>query len=421
MTTSETLADRRPVARPLHLVAVLLGLAGCSPGGEPIKVGILHSFSGTMSQVEPAVAEATLLAVERINAEGGLLGRRVESVVADGRSDWSVFADEADRLITTDGVSVIFGCWTSACRKVVGPVVERHDHLMFYPLQYEGLEQSPNILYTGAAPNQQIIPAVKWSFDNLGRRFFLVASDYVFPRAANEIIRDHATALGADIVGEEYVLLGSADVSEMVAAIVATRPDVILNTINGETNAHFFRELRAAGITPDVIPTMSFSIAEDELRQLGAELVAGDYAAWSYFQSVESEENERFVSDFRERFGPDRVTAGPMEAAYVGVLLWAAAVDRAGTTNPADVRAALSGLTLQAPGGLVVVDPTTNHLWKTVRIGRAREDGQFEIIWTSDGPQRPGPFPGTRSRLEWQGFLDSLSGSWGGRWENPGG
>ncbi len=407
-------------AWPTLAMTVLLGAAGCSPGGEPIKIGVLHSFSGTMSQVEPALADAALLAVERINAEGGLLGRRVEAVVADGQSDWEIFAGEADRLITEEGVSAIFGCWTSACRKTVKLVVEEHDHLMFYPLQYEGLEQSPNIVYTGAAPNQQIIPGVKWSFDNLGPRFFLVASDYVFPRAANEIIRDHAAALGAEIVGEEYVLLGSADVENIVNAIVETQPDVILNTLNGETNGHFFRALQAAGITPDIIPTMSFSVAEEELRQLGSELRVGDFATWNYFQSVESEENERFVAAVRERFGPDRVTEDPMEASYIGVLLWAAAVERAGTTVPTEVREALRGSTYEAPGGLVVVDPDTNHLWKTVRIGRITAGGQFDILWTSNGPQRPAPFPETRSRLEWQQFLDDLSESWGGRWENPG-
>lgn len=402
------------------ITAALLGPAGCSSGGEPIKVGVLHSFSGTMSQVEPAVAEATLLAIERINAEGGPLGRRVEAIVVDGQSDWAVFADEVDHLITEEGVSAIFGCWTSACRKRVKPIVEGHDHLLFYPLQYEGMEQSPNIVYTGAASNQQIIPGVKWSFDNLGRRFFLVASDYVFPRAANEIIRDQAAALGAEVVGEEYLLLGTRDVDGLVEAIIAARPDVILNTINGDTNAHFFRALRAAGITPDVIPTMSFSIAEEEVRQLTPELTEGDYASWNYFQSIVSEENQRFVADFRERFGSDRVTADPMEAAYIGVLLWAAAVEQAGTIDPTAVRTALSGSTLEAPEGLVVVDPATQHLWKTVRIGRIRGDGQFDIVWTSDGPQRPAPFPGTRPRSEWQNFLDSLSGAWGGAWVKPG-
>lgn len=268
---------------------------------QPIKVGVLHSLTGTMAISATSVCDATLLAIEELNAAGGVLGRRIEPVVADGKSDWPTFASEAERLITREHVAVVFGCWTSAGRKTVKPIFEKHDHLLFYPVQYEGLEQSPNIIYTGAAPNQQILPAVKWSFDHLGRRFFLVGSDYVFPRTANAIIKAQVTALGGEIVGEEYLRLGSSEAAAVVQKIVQARPTVILNTINGDSNVAFFAALRGAGITPARIPTVSFSLAEGELRHMDARTMAGDYAAWNYFQSVDSPENRRFVEAFRAR------------------------------------------------------------------------------------------------------------------------
>ena len=414
-------------------VVVFLGVCtswGCRPNSRPeesspakrgpIRVGVLHSLSGTMEISEKSVADATLLAIDEINDQGGLLGRKIEPVVADGESNWTTFASEAERLITQEKVSAIFGCWTSASCKSVKPVIEKHDHLLFYPVQYEGLEQCPNIVYTGAAPNQQIIPAVRWCFEKLGRKFFLVGSDYVFPRTANEIIRDQLRSLHGEIVGEEYILLGSKEVQGVVQSIIAAQPDVILNTINGDTNEAFFRELRAAGITPEKIPTMSFSIAEDELRTLGLETMVGDYASWNYFQSVDREANKQFVTRFREEYGADRVTDDPMEAAYVAVHLWAQAVYEAGTDDAREVRKAVANQRFEAPEGTVYVDPRNNHLWKTVRIGQVKEDGQFTIEWTSERPIRPDPFPGYRTESEWQDFLNGLHTGWGESWANPG-
>lgn len=387
---------------------------------EPIKVGILHSLSGTMAISEKSVVDATLLAIEEINERGGLLGRPIEPVVADGKSNWTTFADEAERLITEEKVCVVFGCWTSASRKTVEPVFEKHNHLLFYPVQYEGLEQSPYIVYTGAAPNQQIVPAVKWCLDKLGNRVFLVGSDYVFPRTANAIARDQIVALGATVVGEEYILLGSRDVKAVVEEIVAAQPDVILNTINGDSNGVFFRELRKAGITPDKIPTMSLSIAEEELRTLDAARMVGDYACWNYFQSVDTDENRAFVERFKNKYGQDRVTDDPMEAAYFGVYLWAQAVREAETEAVGEVRKAITKQSLQAPGGLVSVDFENNHTAKTVRIGEIRADGQFDIRWSSATPVQPTPYPVYRSRSEWDSFLEKMRVAWGGSWENPG-
>jgi urea transport system substrate-binding protein len=369
-----------------------------------------------MAISERPLVDAYLLAIEEINRSGGLLGRRVQPVIADGCSDWPTFAREAERLIRKERVCTVFGCWTSASRKTVKPIIEQDDHLLVYPVQYEGLEQSPNIVYTGAAPNQQIIPAVKWSFDHLGRRFFLVGSDYVFPRTANAIIRDQVSALNGRIVGEEYLLLGTNDVSQVVRRIRETRPEVILNTINGSTNIAFFRSLRAAGITPDRIPTVSFSIAEGELQTLVPRDMIGDYSAWNYFESADTGANHAFVSAFKARYGRQRVTSDPIEAAYFSTRLWAQAVVEAGSDDVRAIRNALRHQSLNAPEGIVSIDPETQHTWKTVRIGKIRADGQFEIVWDSQKPVRPVPFPVSRYRPEWELFLSRLYQGWGGKW-----
>ena len=386
---------------------------------DPIRVGVLHSLTGTMAISERAVVDATLLAIDEVNRSGGVLGRPVEAIVRDGASNWPTFAREAERLILEDRVAATFGCWTSASRKQVKPIVEQHRHLLFYPLQYEGLEQSPYIVYTGAAPNQQIIPAVRWAADNLGRRFYLVGSDYVFPRTANAIIRHVVGIIGGTVVGEDYLLLGSRDSRPIVERIQQAKPDVILNTINGDSNLAFFEDLQRAGITPAAVPTMSFSIAETELSGMNRAHVAGHYAAWNYFQSIEREENRAFLSRLHEAYGTSRVAADPMEAAYVAVHLWALAVNDARSIETEAVRRALGGQSFPAPQGVVYVDPETQHTWKMVRIGRMRSDGQFDIVWESGKPVRPAPYPPYRSRAQWDAFLQGLYDGWRG-WANPG-
>ncbi len=406
-----------------RFAAALLALvaAGCDHAvtAPPIRVGVLHSKTGTMAISETAVLDATLLAIEQINASGGLLGSRLEPVVADGESDPDHFASEAERLITKEHVSVVFGCWTSASRKAVRPVFEKHGALLFYPVQYEGLEQSPNIIYTGATPNQQVIPAVSYALEHFGKRVFLVGSDYVFPRTANAIIRDQIHALGGEVVDEMYLPLGGKRVDSIIHRIVETKPDVILNTINGDSNVAFFEALRKAGITSSGIPTVSFSIGENELEQIEPALTAGDYAAWNYFQSVDTPENRDFIAAFRKRYGADRVTSDPIEAAWFGVHLWARAVQVAGSAEPAAVRKVIGGEGMLAPEGLVYIDGATRHAWKYARVGRVRADGQFDVVWSSSKPVRPIPFPIFRTRSEWETMLEALHKSWGGRWVNP--
>jgi urea transport system substrate-binding protein len=394
---------------------------GGGTAGPPIKVGVLHSLSGTMIS-ETASVEGTLLAIEEINQQGGVLGRQIEPVVVDGKSDWPTFAREAERLITREQVCTLFGCWTSASRKSVKPVVEKHDHLLIYPMQYEGLEQSPNIVYTGAAPNQQVTPAVQWACQRLGkRRFFLVGSDYIWPRASHAIIQDQLKVQGAEVVGEEYIPLASFDVGRLVDQIVRARPDIILEMIAGDSKVGFYRALRKAGITPERIPTISFSNPGQELRSVGVREMSGDYAAWNYFPAIETPQNQVFVDRFRARYGPQRLPTDPMEASYFGVHLWAQAVAAAGSDDVRAIRQAIRNQSFQAPEGLVRIDPQTQHTWKTVRIGKMTDDGQFEIIHCSEGPIRPIPYPPSRSQAEWESFLAGLYQRWGGHWANPGG
>ena len=385
----------------------------------PIKVGVLHSLSGSMRDSESSVVDMTLFAIEEINKAGGVLGRPVEAVVADGRSDWPTFAKEAARLITEEKVCTVFGCWTSASRKTVLPVFEKHDHLLIYPVQYEGLEESPYVFYMGPAPNQQIIPAVQWAVKEKNyKTFFLVGSDYVFPRSANAIIKDQLKKLGAKVVGEEYLLLGDYDVDPVIQKIVKTRPDMILNTINGNTNVPFFRKLRSAGIESKDIPTMSFSIGEHELRGFDVAKMAGDYAAWTYFQSLDTPANREFVSRFQKKFRQHVVT-DPMEAAYVAVMMWAKAVEETGDTNPHKIRRAMLTQRFDSPGGALRIDANTQHCYKIPRIGRIRMDGQFDIIWSEPKAVRPDPYPHTRTAEDWKIFLHDLYTGWGNRWAAP--
>jgi urea transport system substrate-binding protein len=387
---------------------------------RPLSVGVLHSFSGTMGLSESPVADATLLAIEEINQRGGIREKKLEAFICDCRSDEPTFAREAERLITREKVCTLFGCWTSASRKELLPVLERHDHLLVYPVQYEGLEQSPYVVYTGATPNQQMLPAVRWAFDSLGaRRFFLLGWDSVYSRAAHAVIRDELAALGGQIAGEEYLLPASPEVSGVVRRILESQVDVILNTVVGDRNIPLCRTLRAAGATPRKLPTIYFSVGEVELRHFADREIVGDYAAWNYFQSLDQPRNKRFVSRFRQRYGPQRVLSDPMEAAYLGVHLWAQAVESAGGGDTRAIREALRNQSFEAPGGVVRIDPSNQHTWKTARVGRVVEGGQFEVVWTSETAIQPVPFPDSRPAAAWRDLLADLFQQWDGHWSNP--
>jgi len=385
---------------------------------RPIVVGILHSETGPMAVSERSMIDAEVLALEQINEAGGLLGRPVRWVIADGESDWPTFAREADRLIHEEQVSVIFGCYTSASRKSVLPVIEDADHLLVYPMAYEGLETSPQVIYTGAAPNQQITPAVQWCHSELAaRRFWLIGSDYIWPHCVNEIIKDQIAGLGATTLGEAYVPFGSTDLDDFVEEIATSKPDVVLCSVVGDSALAFFKSLRKAGIDPHEIPVVAFAVAEDELRHINHADMVGHYAAWNYFQSIDREENRRFVAGFKDRFGDDRVTSDVISAAYNSVNLWANAVRETGNTDVQQVRNAIRHQSLNAPEGIIAVDPETQHTWRPVYLAKIRSDGQFDIVWTSGVAVRPVPYPITRSRSAWATLVEDFHRSWGG-WAN---
>jgi len=400
-------------AQRLHywLIALLcLLITGCEPGSEqaPIPIGVLHSLSGDMALSERSLVDAVQLAIDEINAAGGVLGHPLQAVVVDGKSDPRNFALQALNLINQHHVAAIFGCWTSACRKAVKPVVEHFDQLLFYPVQYEGLEQSANIIYTGAAPNQQIIPGVHWALEHLGMRFYLIGSDTIFPHSTNQIIRDLAEVQQCPVTGERYLPLESQQVEEIVDDIALLQPDVIFNTVNGSTNLTLFPALRADPRTA-AIPVMSFSIAEPELAAIGPTAVDNHYATWNYFQSLDTPANRRFVTHFRQRFGNDVLIDDAMEASYIGVHLWAQAATDVGSIVPDAVRRAIGRQSLDAPEGIVSVDADNGHLWKTVRIDKAQANGQFSVVWSTDHPIRPEPFPGYRHHSEWLQLREQLA------------
>lgn len=372
----------------------------------PIKIGVLHSLTGTMAVSEKPLVDAVQLAVEEINVHGGLLGQMVEAIVADGKSDPKIFAAEAERLIEKEHVSVLFGCWTSACRKAVKPVIEKYRHLLFYPVQYEGMEQSANILYTGAAPNQQIIPGTRWAMREFGTRVYLIGSDYIFPRTANIIIGDLINASGGTVLGERYLPLGSIDVDAIIEDIARKKPDVVLNTLNGDSNAMFFSALVKAGLSD--LPLVSFSVEESGMSAWNGGQLTRHYGVWSYFQSLPGEGNQHFVSAYRARFGADRVISDPAEAAYVGVNLWAQAVQEIHSSEPGRVNPVLLRQSIKSPSGIAAIDADTRHLWKMMRIGKVRSDGQFEQVFASNAPLRPAPWPGYRTREGWQALLERV-------------
>jgi urea transport system substrate-binding protein len=360
--------------------------------GDTVSVGILHSLSGTMAISEVSLRDAELMAIDEINAAGGVLGKQIEPIIEDGASDWPTFAEKARKLLQQDKVATIFGGWTSASRKAMLPVVEQNNGLLWYPVQYEGMEQSPNIFYTGATTNQQIVPAVDWMLETVGENIFLIGSDYVFPRTANKIVNAQLEANGGKVVAEEYTPLGHTDYNTIINKIKSAKPDVIFNTLNGDSNVAFFKQLQDAGITAKDIPVVSVSVAEEEIRGIGAKVLEGHYAAWNYYQTTDTPENKTFVENYKVKYGEDRVTGDPIEAAYIAVYLWAEAVEKAGSFDVEKVKEAADGVEFKAPEGVVKIDGETQHIYKTVRIGEVQADGQFKEVWNSGEQVKPDPY-----------------------------
>lgn len=385
--------------------ALALSIATFSVQAESIKVGVLHSLSGTMAISETTLKDTMLMLIEAQNAKGGLLGKQLEAVVVDPASDWPLFAERARELLEKDQVAAIFGSWTSVSRKSVLPVVEELNGLLFYPVQYEGEESSRNVIYTGAAPNQQAIPAVDYLMNELGvERWVLAGTDYVYPRTTNRILEAYLKQSG---VSEEdlminYTPFSHSDWQTIVSDIrrfgSTGKKTAVISTINGDANVPFYRELSAQGVSAEDIPVIAFSVGEEELSGIDTTPLVGHLAAWNYFMSVDTEENDEFIDQWHEFIdNSDRVTNDPMEAHYIGFNLWVEAVNKAGTTDVSAVQEALIGTTVpNLTGGFATLMPN-HHITKPVLIGEIQSDGQFEVVW-----QTPGTVPGDA----WSDYLE---------------
>ena len=375
-------------------VTSIIILASTLPSYSDIKIGILHSLSGTMAISETTLKDTMLMLIEKQNAKGGINGEKLVPVVVDPASDWPLFAEKARELLTVQEVDVIFGCWTSVSRKSVLPVIEELNGLLFYPVQYEGEESSKNVFYTGAAPNQQAIPATDYYLEELGvQKFALLGTDYVYPRTTNKILNQYLIDKGipASDIFVNYTPFGHSDWSKIVADVVALGADGkkvgVISTINGDANIGFYKELAAAGISADDIPVVAFSVGEEELSGLDTANLVGHLAAWNYFQSAESDLNDAFIKDWKATMGENRVTNDPMEAHVIGFEMYVKAVEKAGTTDVDAVRKAMYGLKVpNLTGGMAEMLPN-HHLAKPVLIGEIQADGQFDIIsQTSEVP-----------------------------------
>lgn len=369
---------------------------GLAVTDDTVTVGILHSITGTMAISETGSVQAEKLAIDQINEMGGVLGRKIKYIQEDGASDWPTFAEKAKKLLVSDKVATVFGCWTSASRKAALPVFEQYNGMLFYPTFYEGLEQSPNVIYTGQEATQQILESINWVAREKGaKKFFLLGSDYIWPRTSNKIARKHIDKLGLKVVGEEYYPLGHTQFNSVINKIKLKRPDVIFLDVVGGSNVAFYKQLKAAGIdlTKEKPLVLTLSVTEDEVLGIGGENIVGAYASMKYFQSLPNDNNKAFVAAFKKKWGEKSVIGDVTQAAYLGPWLWKAAVEKAGSFDVDAIRKTLPGIELKtAPEGYVKVHPN-HHLWSRSRIGHARADGQFDVVYESKELIEPNPFP----------------------------
>ena len=359
---------------------------------DPIRVGILHSLTGTIAIAEASVVDAEKMAIEEINKAGGVMGRPLEVIVEDGASDWPTFAEKARKLLERDKVAAIFGCYTSASRKAVLPVMERYKGLLYYPTYYEGLEQSPNIMYTAQEGTQSAIASLDWLDKNKGKTFYLIGSDYIWPRTMNKIANLHVKKIGGKIVGESYYPLGSIEFASEINKIKAAKPDVIWSTVVGGSNVAFYKQLQAAGINGKNQALCAMAVSEEEASGIGAENLEGFMSCMGYFQSLKNPANDKFVKAFKAKYGANRVVGDTMACGYTSVYLWKLAVEKAKSLEVPKVVAASSDLGFDAPEGKIKFHKSNHHLWKHARIGTFRRDGQIDMIYES-ALIEPNPFP----------------------------
>lgn len=377
-------------------VTAQVNTTGLKVTDDTVTVGILHSVTGTMAISETGSVQAEKLAIDQINAMGGVLGRKIEYIQEDGASDWPTFAEKSRKLLVNDKVAAVFGCWTSASRKAVLPVFEQYNGMLYYPTFYEGLEESPNVIYTGQEATQQIIAGIDWVVKEKGAKtFYLLGSDYIWPRTSNKIARKHIEKLGLKVVGEDYYPLGHTQFNSVINKMKLRKPDVIYGIVVGGSNVAFYKQLKAAGIdlTKEKPLLLTISVTEDEILGIGGENIEGAYAAMKYFQSLDNPNNTAFVKAFKEMWGDDIVIGDVTQAAYLGPWLWKAAVEKAGSFDIDKVRAASPGIELAtAPEGYVKIHKN-HHLWSKTRVGHAKKDGQYDVVFESEELIEPDPFP----------------------------
>ena len=359
---------------------------------ETVKLGILHSLTGTIAIAEASIVDAEKMAIEEINAAGGVLGRKIEPVIEDGASDWPTFAEKTKKLLQRDKVAAIIGCYTSASRKAVLPALNQFNGLLYYPTYYEGQEQDKSVIYTSQEATQSVIAAIEWMAKQQGKTFFLVGSDYIYPRTCNKIAKPTIARVGGSVVGEEYAPLGHTEFSSIINKIKAAKPDWIYSTVVGGSNVAFYKQLKAAGLDGAKQKLLSTVVSENEIEGIGRENAVGYYACMGYFQSQKNPQNERFVKAFKAKYGAERVIGDPMQCAYNAVYLWKLAAEKAKSFDVAKVIAASSGLEFDAPEGKIRIHASNQHVAKKVRVGRARPDGQFDIVFES-AVIEPNPFP----------------------------
>lgn len=359
---------------------------------DTVKVGILHSLTGTIAIAEKSVVDAEMLAIEEINKAGGVMGHKIEAVVEDGASDWPTFAEKARKLIVKDKVAAVMGCYTSASRKAVLPVFEKDKGLLYYPTYYEGLEISPNIMYTAQEATQSVIAAMEWLYKNKGKSFYMIGSDYIWPRTTIKIAKATLARLGGKLVGEGYYPLGHIEFSSEINKIRASKPDVVLNCVVGGSNVAFFKQLTAAGITGKNQTVLSLAVSEEEVSGIGSDNTEGTLTCMGYFQSLKNGANEKFVKAFKAKYGQGRVVGDTLECGYIAVYLWKMAAEKAKSFDVEKVVAASSELAIDAPEGKVKFHKSNHHLWKHARIGTFRKDGQVDMIYESSLIE-PNPFP----------------------------
>ncbi|MEM7565355.1 MAG: transporter substrate-binding protein, partial [Pseudomonadota bacterium] len=382
----------------------------------PIKLGVLYQLDDASGENDKPVIDTINLTVDAINQSGGLLGKQIEVVIANSGATESAHANAANRLLNEPNISAVIGCPTSACRKVVKPLFERKDHLLFYPSAHEGIEQSKNIIYSGTTPNQLIVPSVLWSIDNIGPQLFLVGSQQIYSHVVNALINDLARSTGAVVVGEYYLEDDIGNIDEIISTIRVQRPALVISTATTDEHRLLMRKIRSAGFESNKLPALSFNKSRWSLSAEDLELFAGDYIGASYFPGATDEINRAFISSYQEQFGTNRIIEDSIVSAHASVSLWALAVETSNSADPKVLRQHLPGLTFAGLDGPIAIDRYNNHVWKASSIAKIQPKGTYDVVWNSGAPVSPSPYPRSRNRETWEWLINRLYESWDNRW-----